>query len=98
MALDEKTALEVIMNLAKEGRITKKIAQFMYRPDAQDYVVLFDDETGTLIREKLVTLFYEQKLSDAKREILGRLKNAAEIEVYLPPQKAEEKISVEDET
>ena len=97
MPIDEQTALQMLTKLAVEARLTQKIANIMYRPDAQDYVVLLDDDAVCLIREKLITLFHEQKLADAKREIIGRLKTAEKVDINAPPEEPEEKISVEDD-
>ena len=69
----------------------------MYRADAQDYVVLLEDDSICLIREKLMAIFNETKNGDAKREILGKLKTAEKVELNTAPPPAEEKISVDDE-
>lgn len=97
MAIDEKAVFAMINAIAVEGRIPTKIVNLMYRPDAQDYLVLFEDDSITTIREKLINFYHEQKLADVKREILGRLKAAEHVDVSGPPPEEEEKISVEDD-
>ncbi len=97
MSLDEQKASEIINKVALDGRFPKKIANIMHRPDAQDYVVMLDDESICLIREKLINLVHEHNLGDAKREILGKLKTAEHVDISAPAAEEEEKISVEDD-
>ncbi len=100
MATGNKQAVELIVGIIKEMKLKHEPTEIVYRPDYQDYQVLFGDSHHCEIQEKFIDDVLTFKSGDAKRQIqfmLNHLVAWQEWEKPAKPMPQDEKIAVDDE-
>jgi len=69
MSQGSQKALEALAAVVKEMKLKAELTEISYRPDYQDYQVIFDDTHHCEIREKLIEDYMATKNGDALREM-----------------------------
>ncbi len=100
MSVENKKAVELILEIIKQMKLKQNVTQIIHRPDYQDYQLHFGDSYHCEIQEKIIDDVLIFKSGDAKRQIqfaLNHLIAWPEYEKPIKQAKQDEKISVDDE-
>lgn len=93
-------AIDLIVGIITDMKLKQEATKIVYRPDYQDYQVLFGNTHHCEILEKSVNDVLQFKSGDAKKQIQFRLNHLFAWEEWEAPVDApqkEEKIQIEDD-